>query len=198
MKRGRGRPRQYDEFEAIQAAGQVFWVKGLSATSLDDLSVAMGMNRPSIYRAFGDKDSIYRKALLQFRQGMEAAFADTMLAEQNIRKALTQFYLEALKIYTSGSQPKGCMLMSTAITAATSHTEVQADLLSVIHDLDQKIGLRFEQARKAEQVSSSFDVQGRAALAQCLLHSLSVRARAGESTRKLRRLITIGVETIIG
>ena len=87
--------------------------------------------------------------------------------------------------------------MTTAATAATCHPEIQADLLSVIRDLDEKIALRFEQARKAGQLKSSFDVTGRAVLAQCLLHSLSLRARAGETTSQLKRLIKNGVETIV-
>ncbi len=198
MKRGRGRPKQYDEDQAIQAAGQVFWAKGFSATSLDDLSAAMEMNRPSIYRAFGGKESIYRKALTQFREGMQAAFVRTMLGENDIRKALAKFYGEALKVYTSGSEPKGCMVMSTAATAATSHPEIQADLLTIIRDLDEKIAQRFEQAKEAGQLSPSFDVNGRAALAQRLLHSLSLRARAGEQPLQLKRLIKAGVEMLVG
>ncbi len=197
MKRARGRPKQYNEDEAIQAAGQVFWSKGFSATSLDDLSAAMEMNRPSIYRAFGGKESIYRKALLQFRQGMEAAFTRTMLSEPDVGKALTTFYGEALTIYTTGTQPKGCMVMSTAATAATNHAEIQADLLSIIRDLDKKIADRFEQALKAGQLSATFDISGRAALAQSLLHSLSLRARAGEQQNQLKQLIKSGVATII-
>jgi AcrR family transcriptional regulator len=191
-KRARGRPRQYDEDSALQAAGEVFWVKGFSAASLDDLSTAMGMNRPSIYRAFGDKEAIYRKALMQFCQGMEAAFTRTMLA-----KALTSFYREALATYTSGQQPRGCMVMSTAVAAATYHPEIQADLLNVIRDLDHKIALRLEQARDAGQLEPSFDAIGRAAIAQSVLHSLSVRARAGETPSHLRKLIKCGVETIV-
>jgi len=197
VKRARGRPRQYDEASAIQAAGEVFWIKGFSAASLDDLSAAMGMNRPSIYRAFGDKEAIYRKALLQFGEGMEAAFAQTMLAENDIRKALGSFYREALATYTSGQQPRGCMVMSTAVAAATCHPEIQADLLKVIRDLDHKIALRLEQARDAGQLEPSYDVVGRAAIAQCLLHSLSLRARAGETPSQLRKMIRCGVETIL-
>ncbi|MGD8832374.1 MAG: TetR/AcrR family transcriptional regulator [Pseudomonadales bacterium] len=197
VKRARGRPRQYDEDSALQAAGEVFWVKGFSAASLDDLSAAMGMNRPSIYRAFGDKEAIYRKALLQFRRGMEAAFARTMLAESDIRKALARFYREALATYTSGQQPRGCMVMSTAVAAATCHPEIQADLLTVIRDLDHKIALRLEQARDAGQLEPSFDVIGRAAIAQSVLHSLSLRARAGETPSQLRKMIKNGVETIL-
>lgn len=197
MKRPRGRPRQYDEDSAIHAAGLVFWTRGFSATTLDDLSAAMDMNRPSIYRAFGGKEAIYRRALIQFRQGMEAAFVRTMLGEDDVRKALTRFYGEALAIYTSGSEPRGCMVMSTAVTAATCHPEIQADLLHVIRDLDGKIAMRLEQAREAGQLRSSFDVTGRAALAQSLLHSLSLRARAGEQPRQLRRMIRSGVEAIV-
>lgn len=197
MKRARGRPRQYDEESVLQAAGQIFWTKGFSATSLDDLAVAMGMNRPSIYRAFGDKEALYRKALRQFCEGMEAAFERTMLAEDDIRKALTRFYRDALKMYTSGDQPRGCMVMSTAAAAATCHPEIQTDLLSVIRGLDQKIAMRLEQAREAGQLEASFDVVGRAAIAQSLLHSLSLRARAGETPGQLRRMIESGVETII-
>ena len=197
MKRTRGRPRQYDEDVALQAAGEVFWTKGFSATSLDDLTVAMGMNRPSIYRAFGDKEAVYRKALMQFCQGMEAAFERTMLAEDDIRKALASFYRDALEVYTSGEQPKGCLVMGTAVAAAVCHPEIQADLLNVIRDLDQKIAKRLEQARDAGQLEASFDATGRAAVAQSLLHSLSLRARAGETPKRLRRMIEAGVETVV-
>jgi AcrR family transcriptional regulator len=197
MKRTRGRPRKYDEDVALQAAGEVFWTKGFSATSLDDLSAAMGMNRPSIYRAFGDKEAIYRKALMQFGQGMEAAFASTMLAEDDIRKALAGFYRAALAVYTSGEQPKGCLVMSTAVAAAACHPEIQADLLGVIRDLDQKFAKRLEQAREAGQLDADFDAAGRAIVAQSLLHSLSLRARAGETPGRLRQMIKVGVETVV-
>ena len=197
MKRARGRPRQYEEDVALQAAGEVFWTKGFSATSLDDLAVAMGMNRPSIYRAFGDKEAVYRKALVQFCQGMEAAFERTMLAEDDIRKALRSFYRDALTVYTSGEQPKGCLVMSTAVTAAACHPEIQGDLLNVIRDLDQKFAKRLEQARDAGQLEANFDAVGRGLVAQSLLHSLSLRARAGETPTRLNRMIKAGVETVV-
>jgi AcrR family transcriptional regulator len=120
-----------------------------------------------------------------------------MLAEDDIREALASFYRDALATYISGEQPRGCMVMSTAVAAAACHPEIQADLLSVIRGLDQKIARRLEQAREAGQVGPSFDVTGRAAVAQALLHSLSLRARAGETPGRLRRMIRSGVETIV-
>lgn len=198
MARERGRPRQYDEDLALEAAGQVFWTKGFSETSLDDLSAATGMNRPSIYRAFGDKEAVYRKALAQFCRGMEAAFAGTMLAEDDIRTALTRFYREAVAAYTAGEQAKGCMVMSTAVVAATCHPEIRSDLLTIVRDLDKKIAARLRRAVDDGQLPPTFDANGRAAVAQSLLHSLSLRARAGESERRLRRLIDTGVEILVG
>ncbi len=198
MARERGRPKEYDADIAIAAAGQVFWAKGFNATSLDELCNAMGMNRPSVYRAFGDKEAIYRKALDQFRQGMEVAFAATMQVEDDITHALTQFYQQALVVYTSGEEPKGCMVMSTAVVAATEHPEIQADLLGLIRDLDNKIAQRFSLAQNEGQLPASIDVGDRAALAQSLLHSLSLRARAGERPARLRSMIKHGVQAVLG
>ena len=104
---------------------------------------------------------------------------------------------QAVAMYTSGEHAKGCMVMSTAVAAAVCHSEIQADLLSVIRGLDKKMAMRFQQASEAGQLPSSFDIADRAAIAQSLLHSLSLRARAGETQTQLRRLVKSGVEMIV-
>ena len=197
MKRPRGRPRQYEEDQALEAASQVFWTKGFHATSLDDLAAAMEMNRPSIYNAFGNKEAVYRRALRQFGKGMEAAFERTMLAEDDIHAALTSFYRAALAAYTAGDPGKGCLVMSTAVTAATCHPEIRCDLLDVIRELDQKMAQRLQQAIDDGQLPPSFDKTGRAAVAQGILHTLSLRARAGDSQRRLQRIVKTGVELVL-
>lgn len=196
MKKARGRPRKYDENEALEAAGQVFWHKGYSATSLDDLADAMGMNRPSIYRAFGDKESIYRQVLLRFCQQMESSYGQTMLGNEDIRLKLKKFYKLALNLYTDGDQGKGCLVMSTAVAAATCHPNIQSDLLNVIRGLDDKFTQQFQQAMDAAEIGSTISAEHRGAIAQSLLHSLSLRARAGELQSQLLRLIDSGVELI--
>ena len=197
MKRARGRPRQYDESSALAAACDVFWTKGFSATSLDDLASAMHMNRPSIYRAFGDKETLYRRALVQFMQGMQAAFAATMLAEERIEQALTQFYRAAVATYTAGAVPRGCMVMSTAVTAATCHPEIRDDVLAVIRELDAQVARRLQRAVDDGQLPQSFDCGTRARIAQGLLHSLSLRARAGEPPKQLQSLIDHAVALVL-
>lgn len=196
MKQSRGRPRKYDEYEVLEAAGLVFWDRGYSGTSLDDLSSAMGMNRPSIYRAFGDKEAIYRTTLMRFGRKMEQAFKQSMLTDEHMKVRLKNFYERALEVYLGGDHAKGCMVMSTAVAAATQHPDIQADLLGVIRDLDGKLLQQFEQAAALGQIDSSLDASGLALMAQSLLHSLSLRARAGETRERLMHLIEGGVDLL--
>ena len=197
MKPSRGRPRQFDENTALEAAGNVFWTNGFSATSLDDLADAMGMNRPSIYGAFGDKEALYRRALQQFGSRMEAAMRRTLQAKSDVRNALMSFYREALAVYLSGPQAKGCLVMSTAVSVSVNHPEVQADLLEVIKTIDKSLEERFQQGINSGELAPEFDVSSRAAVAQSVLHSLSLRARAGDTKSNLNRLIRSGVELVL-
>ena len=201
MARPRGRPRQFDEETVLDAAARVFWAKGLSAASLDDLAQAMAMNRPSIYAAFGDKEALYRKALAQFCARMESATEATLGAEADVRRGLERFYLAALEVYTAGEHPLGCMVMSTAVNAAPCHPEVEADLQAVLGNLDRLLARRFRSAAAEGQIVSERDgglaPATRARLAQAVLHSLSIRARAGESVRQLHRFVREGVDAVL-
>ena len=197
MKRSRGRPRQFDEELVLEAAGRLFWTRGLSATSLDDLAAAMGMNRPSIYRAFGDKETLYRKTLERYCLQVSRTMTETLFQEQDVRQALRRFYTQALEVYTVGEQPLGCMVVSTAVGAATCHPEVRADLLSIVHEIDDQLAARMTEAVEAGQLPADFDIRARAGIAQSVLHSLSIRARAGESSSRLRSFIDRSVEVIL-
>lgn len=197
MTKQRGRPKLYDANAALEAAGAVFWSKGFSATSLDDLANAMAMNRPSIYRAFGDKEAIYRQALARFSDHMEEGFKRTLLQEQDIRVGLRKFYREALEIYTSGDSALGCMVMCTAPAAAASHPDVQADLLQVIQHIDSRMLKCVQKAIADGQINEARDAKTLAQLIQAVLHSLAIRARAGESKTALRKFADASIATIV-
>ena len=175
-----GRPRLFDEDAALERALELFWERGLAATSLDDLAAAMGMRRPSLANAFGDKQSLYRRALARFA-GRARAGAAEAFAEPELAGALERFYLAALDLYCAREPAAGCMVVCTAPAAALVHPEVRADLLAVVRDLDAALARRFAQAEDAEPAIS-------AKLAQAVLHTLAIRARAGESKASLRRL----------
>src|ERR1700744_1918323 len=98
----RGRPRAYDPEVALGKALGLFRKQGFAATSLDDLSAATGMNRPSLYSAFGDKRELYIKSFARYRADVRSAMADSFRGEFPIRDRLTQIYSVALDIFTQG------------------------------------------------------------------------------------------------
>src|SRR5262245_20822174 len=93
-RRPRGRPRKYDPDDALAKAMGAFWDRGYAATSLDDISAATGMNRPSLYAAFGDKQAIYLKAIERYRAG--PALTKALAEGTTLRDALARAYKVAL------------------------------------------------------------------------------------------------------
>lgn len=187
-KPSRGRPRLHDRAAALSAAVDVFWACGLTGASLDDLAAAMGMNRPSIYLAFGDKDALYRQALDHFRGHMAAAVSRTLAAEGDCRTAMLRFFNEAIRVYTVGDAQRGCMVMCTAPAVALSHPEVRADLGLVIKEIDSAFRDCIRRGQSRGEFAASIKADTHAMLLQAVLHSIAIRARAGESTRLLKRL----------
>src|SRR5215472_9580661 len=105
----RGRPRAYQPDVALGKALELFRKGGFAATSLDDLSAATGMNRPSLYGAFGDKRELYIKSYQRYRDDARAATAEIFRQEMPIRKRLERIYSVALDIYFAGEEgPSGC------------------------------------------------------------------------------------------
>ena len=197
MSQTRGRPRKFDETEVLEAALNVFWLKGYDAASLDDLAKAMGMNRPSIYRAFGDKEAIFLKTMEVFAQKLEMGFGLTMVGDDDIRTRLKAFLSMALDVYTGGDMAKGCLIMSTAITAAPENPKIRELLLSIIRFIDEKMAEAFVQAEALGQLDcGSISASSRSALAQSVLHSLALRARAGDDKALLINMIDDGVHML--
>lgn len=124
--RPRGRPRAYDPAVALDSAAELFWVNGFADTSLDDLSAAMGMGRPSIYHAFGDKETLFLRALERFRDTTGAtpmrAFADA----DSIREALDALFRQVVEYTTADQSHLGCLLGN--IASATPVPDVRGFL----------------------------------------------------------------------
>ena len=194
----RGRPRQFDEEAALTAAMLVFWQKGLSATSLDDLAGAMQMNRPSIYNAFGNKDALYRRALASFCGRLEDNLTDTLGDGSSARDGITAFLYRAIDVYCAGETALGCLMICTAPTEAVVHEEVRQDLRGLISRLDHDLSQKLNQSVINGEIDAATDPLLTAKLLQATLHTLAVRARAGESRTALRRLARYAVERLLG
>ncbi|POA41610.1 TetR family transcriptional regulator [Pseudomonas sp. MPR-ANC1] len=198
--KGRGRPRAYDPQTALQQALGVFWNTGYSGASLDSIATAAGMNRPSLYAAFGDKHALYIKALDQYWQtahaAMQAALSDSSLT---LKQALNSFYEGQLAIYFSGDgQPRGCFGIGTATTEAVEDPEIREVLSGRLSQLDADLEARLRMAVDCGELQADVDAAALAVLVSSLLHSISIRARAGKTRDELTAQASKAIAFICG
>jgi len=182
----RGRPRSFLPEEALRKVLETFWSKGYSATSLDDLSHATGLNRPSLYAAFGDKRALYRTALTHYWQLSVEAMNAELAAEGTLEEALVRIYDRALTFYfpTSGTA-RGCFGIGTAVTEAVDNAEIRSLLAEGLVRLDQRFEARIRAARHAGELSATADCHALAMMASAAMHSIAIRARAGTTRAEL-------------
>src|SRR3954471_21951049 len=149
----RGRPRAYQPDVALAKALDLFRKDGFAATSLDDLSAATGMNRPSLYGAFGDKRELYIKSYRRYREDARAAMQDIFRNEQPIRQRLARIYAIALDLYLSGeSGPRGCFTVMTAASEAVADPDIRAIVLEGFGELDKAFAACFRLAKQKREL----------------------------------------------
>src|SRR5882672_2447452 len=122
-----GRPRSFDLDKALDRALQVFWRKGYEGASLSDLTKAMGINRPSLYAAFGNKQALFRKAVDRYAQ-TPAAYLREALLEPTARAVVERLLRGGIDLLTGPHNPPGCLLVQGALSCGKRAEPVRRDL----------------------------------------------------------------------
>ena len=194
----RGRPRAYQPEIALGKALDLFRKGGFAATSLDDLSAATGMNRPSLYGAFGDKRELYIKSYARYRADARAAMIDIFREELPIRRRLERIFAVALDIYLSGDAgPRGCFTVMTAASEAVADPEIRAMVLQGFSELDKAFAACFRLAKEKGELPPSADPAVLAQLASATIHSIAVRARARVPRKELEAIVNGAIEMMV-
>src|SRR5438309_3310133 len=124
----RGRPREFDREAALEQAIDVFWRHGYEATSVSDLTAAMGINPPSLYAAFGDKEKLFLEAVERYqqqrRQSVMKVFDEAPTAKEAVRRVLQ----DAARELACSSHPRGCLLVMSDTNCSDASAHVQSDL----------------------------------------------------------------------
>ncbi len=197
--RRRGRPRGYDPETALEGATKAFWKTGYSGTSLDDLAAATGMNRPSLYAAFGDKRALYLKALDRYWNLGFAAMREALAYDRPLPEALMRVYRRALSMYFSHQgPPRGCFAIGTAATEAVEDPMIRAVFANGLRTLDEGFAARIRAARESGEIRADSDPAALAMLAAATLHTIAIRARAGMPRAELERMAEKAVGVICG
>ena len=194
----RGRPRAYQPDVALGKALDLFRKDGFAATSLDDLSTATGMNRPSLYGAFGDKRALYIKSYQRYRDDARAAMIGIFRDEMPIRQRLQKIYAVALDIYLSGESPRGCFTVMTAASEAVADPDVRAMVLEGFAELDKAFAACFRLAKEKGELVGSADTTVLSQLASATIHSIAIRARAGVPRKELEAIVKGAIDVMVG
>ena len=198
-RRRRGRPRTYEPEVALGKALDLFRKEGFAATSLDDLSAATGMNRPSLYGAFGDKRELYIKSYQRYREDARAAMAGIFRDELPIRQRLARIYAVALDIYLSGDAgPRGCFTVMTAASEAVSDPAICALVLEGFAELDKAFAACFRRAKEKGELPASADPAVLAQIASATIHTIAIRARARTPRKELEAIVNGALDVMLG
>jgi AcrR family transcriptional regulator len=191
-KRSRGRPRAFITDEVLDRVRVVFMEKGFAAASLDDLAAASGLNRPSLYAAFGDKEQLYIRTL-RFYGARSIEGLDAILAEKGtIQNRLGKVYKASIDLYTAPPHRPGCLIVGTAAVEAPTHPKIAA----VAAELLAAIETSLERAFSASDLPPMPTPAARARMAGAILYAIAIRARLGTKAVELRAFAASMVQAI--
>lgn len=188
-----GRPREFDMEDALAAALKVFWRKGYEAASLSDLTEAMGITRPSLYCAFGNKEELFKKALdLYEREKM--SFVDQALAKPTAFEAVQFMLLQGVAAQCDPETP-GCMGVNSVLSCGGVASEsVRQELVSRRLGIETKLRERFERAKREGDIRPDCDTASLASYVLALAQGMALQASMGMTFEELRGVVEMALK----
>src|SRR5437660_10340480 len=180
-----GRPRAFDVDEALDQALKVFWRKGYEGASLPDLTRAMGINRPSLYAAFGNKEALFRKALDRYHDG-PAAYVREALEEPTARAVAERLLGGTIDVLTDPRNPRGCLMVQGALACGEAAESGRRELAARRLAGEAAIRERFERAISDGDLAVDSHPADLARYVVAVLHGMAVQAAGGASRAELR------------
>lgn len=182
-----GRPRSFDIDMALDRALQVFWKKGYEAASLSDLTRAMRINRPSLYAAFGDKESLFRRALDRY-MAQETRYWQDAIGVPNLAGFVQRLLHGAAEAMSRAGTPGGCLLVQGALTCSAEAEPVRRELIRRRQAGELAIRARLKRAKKEGDLPAGADPGTLARYLTTVMQGMAVQAAGGASRSELRRV----------
>jgi len=187
----RGRPRAFDKQAALDAALAVFWKNGYQGASLSDLTSAMGINKPSLYTAFGDKEKLYLQALARYGEVQAARHGAALAAGAGSREALAGFLGSVADMLTEPTLPGGCLVVNCATDRGSRGmpAAVAEALAGAVRESVALLEARLRLDREAGRLAPDRDPATLARFYTTVMTGMGVMARAGASRAELETVV---------
>jgi AcrR family transcriptional regulator len=191
-----GRPRSFDESQALDQALKVFWRKGYEGTSLDDLTESMGISRPSLYAAFGNKEALFRKTLDRYEQG-PGGFITVALAEPTARRVIERLLRAAAEALTDKHHPRGCLMVQAALSCGQAADSIRCELASRRAAGEAALRARFQRAKRDGDLPQNTICAELARYVTTVTQGMAVQAAGGATRTELQRVAEMALQALL-
>lgn len=183
-----GRPRTFDADTALDKAMAVFWEKGYEGSSLPALTEAMGMNRPSMYAVFGNKENLFRLALERYSATHDPLF-DAALEKPTSKEVVEHFLRGSADAQTEADKPAGCLVVSGALACSDDARPIRDSLIERRALSEARLKARFDAARAIGDLPPDCCPSQMARYVMTVSNGMAVQSAAGASRQQLHEVV---------
>jgi|UniRef100_UPI0035CA0D06 AcrR family transcriptional regulator len=184
----KGRPREFDVDEALTAALMVFWRNGYEAASMAELTSAMGITKPSLYAAFGNKEALFHKALDLYERE-KLAYMTSALEAPTARGVAERLFRGALEMQMSTCDPKGCLGVISMATCGAEAEPIKAEVVKRRASSEAALIRRFEEAQAAGEFPEGMTPEALTRFLYAILQGLAIQGGSGATCPELCQLV---------
>ena len=190
-----GRPRGFDEDAALESAMRVFWEKSYEGTTIADLIKAMGINRSSMYAAFGDKESIFHRVMERYREWRMSHIRQA-LAQPSLREVIAGLIHGTAEFLSTPGNPRGCLSIQGALACGTDAEPVKQAIIGWRKSGEAALKKRLQQAQSEGELPAEIQPADFARYLCSVIAGLGVQAANGATRAELRRVAAIALRCI--
>lgn len=194
VNKQRGRPRVFDMDEALDKALEIFWKRGYEGASIAELTETLGINKPSLYAAFGNKEELFKKTLSRYVAG-PVAFIQEAINQPTAYEVAQSFLTKAVEFFSDTQHPKGCLIVQAALFGSADSLMIKDLLAKYRYSYEHQLAKRFEKAIKEGDLPTDANAETLAKFLSTLHQGMSVQVTSGASKGELMQIVEFALKS---